>query len=112
MKASDPKAYHGDKGLSESEGHPAEFPCKRRLANHDVTETFNNSLRKLGGGHGYMQQSLNLASQLLYQMVLFGSPILGVNPLNKALGPSFLIRSLNTVAPDTLLSKLAFWIRV
>ena len=37
---------------------------------------------------------------------------LGVNPLKKAVGPSFLIRSLMTVTPCTLRSKLAFWIRV
>ena len=37
---------------------------------------------------------------------------LGVKPLKKAVGPSFLIRSLMTVTPCTLRSKLAFWIRV
>ena len=36
----------------------------------------------------------------------------GVNPLNSAIGPSLLSNSLRTVTPLTLLSKLAFWIRV
>lgn len=51
-------------------------------------------------------------ASLFYQVVSIDSPILGVNPLNKAPAPSFLIRSRKTVAPETLLSKLAFWIRV
>ena len=37
---------------------------------------------------------------------------LGVNPLNSAVGPSFLTKSLITVNPLTLCSKLAFWMRV
>ena len=32
--------------------------------------------------------------------------------MNNAVGPSFLIRSLTTVTPDTFCSKFAFWIRV
>ena len=32
--------------------------------------------------------------------------------MNNAVGPSFFKRSLTTVTPLTLLSKLAFWIRV
>lgn len=38
--------------------------------------------------------------------------ILGVRPLKRALGPSFLTRSLSTCMPPTLFSKLAFWILV
>lgn len=41
-----------------------------------------------------------------------GSRTLGVKPLKKAVGPSFLMRSFTTVTPETLRSKLAFWIRV
>ena len=36
----------------------------------------------------------------------------GVRPLNSADAPSSLRRSLMTVTPETLFSKLAFWIRV
>ena len=38
--------------------------------------------------------------------------IFGVRPLKRALTPSVLIRSLNTVMPETFVSKLAFWMRV
>ena len=36
----------------------------------------------------------------------------GVSPLKKAVGPSFLIKSLTTISPPTLDSKFAFCIRV
>lgn len=39
-------------------------------------------------------------------------PTLGVSPLKNAVGPSSLNRSFTTTIPDTLRSKLAFWIRV
>ena len=37
---------------------------------------------------------------------------LGVRPLKSAAGPSCLTRSRTTAAPETLFSKLAFWMRV
>ena len=36
----------------------------------------------------------------------------GVRPLNRAAGPSCLIRSLTTVTPESLVSKFWFWMRV
>lgn len=48
----------------------------------------------------------------LYRQRMSTRHTLGVSPLKNAVGPSSRNRSFTTTTPETLRSKLAFWIRV